>query len=452
MGFEDFFNRLTNTINKYRPAEPEPVVFHSPGDEKSEVIPNRSPRWQRSTKRAVITGLIILTLICLFFLRNMITPLILSCLMVFYLKPLVLSISRKRKISYKWSVIIVFVTFMIITIGILVAGGFSVYGQIANLFDLINNSVDDLPVMILNFLGGETSLPGQYFARLIGMPQNLELNQQIQSLLQRTGGSILSFAQGFSSRIGWLFFIFGFSFFIVWESGNKERKINHVSIPGYEYDLEMGAYHLSLIWRRFLWGQATLMLLTLVVYTILFFILRVRYAFVLACAAALTQLIPYVGSFFAWTALGLVALFQGTTIFGLQPMPYAILTVVLAFLIDKFKDGFIQPKVLAETLKVHPAAVLAAALISARVMGFLGIFLAAPLVATLQLMLSYIFSKLRDEDPWEGIETVDEPLPLKDYISAYKQKCIDFYDKLLYHMKNIWGRVLGGKRHGSNGL
>ncbi len=452
MDFEDLFNRLTNTINKYRPAEPEPVIFNSTGDGQSEVVPNRSPRWQRSTKRIVITGLFVLALLCLFFLRNMITPLILSWLMVFYLKPLVYSLCQKKKISYKMSVIIVFIGFLIIALGFLVAGGFSIYGQAENLFELISNSMDDLPGLILNFLGGESSKPGQLFARIIDLPPNLELNQQLQNLLSRTGGSVLSFVQGLSSKIGWFFFIYGFSFFIVWESENKERKMKRVTIPGYEYDIEMGIYHLSLIWRRFLWGQAMMMLLTLAIYTVLFFILRIRYGFVLACAAALTQLIPYVGSMFAWTALGLAALFQGTTIFGMKPMPYAILAVVLAFLIDKFKDGFIQPKFLAETLKVHPAAVLAAALICARIMGFLGIFLAAPLTATMQLLLRYILSKLRDEDPWEGIETVGEPMPLKDYFASYKQKFIEFYDKLLNNKKNLWVRVLGGKKHGSDGF
>ena len=180
--------------------------------------------------------------------------------------------------------------------------------------------------------------------------------------------------------------------------------------------------------------------------------LRLRYAVILAAAAALTQLIPYVGSFIAWAAVALVALFQGSTIFGMQPVPYAILVVVLAFLLDKFKDGFIQPKFMAETLRVHPAAVLAAALICARTMGFLGIFLAAPLVATLKLALRYIIRKLKDEDPWEGIQTVAEPLPIKAYLSEYKNKCAVYYDKCVYHINNLRTRVLGGKGHGSNGL
>ena len=451
MDFGFFINRLTNTINKNRPAEPEPVVFVSPDDEESKVVPNRSPRWQRSTKRIVIVGLMILALVCLFFLRNMISPMILSCLLVFYLRPLVLSLKKKLNISYKGSVLIVFGIFLILVLGLVTISGFSVYGQVLNFFDLINNSVDNLPNMIMNFLGGEDSAAGRYFSQWLDASQNSQLNQQIQSIARQLGGSVLSFIQSFSSKIGWFFFIYGFSFFIVWGSEKSERKIDAIPIPGYEYDIEMGKYHLSMIWKKFLSGQANLMLITLVVYTILFMVLRVRYAFILACAAALTRLVPYVGSFIAWTAVALVSLFQGSSIFGMAPFPYALLTVGLAFIIDKFMDGFIQPKFLADTLKVHPAAILAAALICARVMGFLGIFLAAPLVATLELVLRYIIRKLRDLDPWEGLSIVDEPLPLNEYFSKYKVKFTEFCDKLKYHINNLRSRILGGK-HGSNGL
>ena len=442
MDLNDLFGRLTNTINKYRPADPEPVVFPSGDEQQPGVIPNRSPRWQRSTKRIVVVTLSVLTLICLYFLRSMITPLIFSCLLIFYLRPLTRSLQKRTGLSWKASVLIVFGIFLILAIGLVAAGGFSAYGQIVNLFDLLNNSIDTIPDELLKFLGGETTLLGGMYSRFIDASENSQLNQQLQTLLRQFAGSVLSFVQSFSSHIGWFVFIYGFAFFIVWEAGKEKRKVDRPVIPGYEFDIEMGTWHLSLIWRRFLWGQAMLMLITLVVYTLLFFILRVRYAFILACAAALTQLIPYVGSFFAWTAVGLVALFQGTTIFYMQPFPYAILVVVLAFLIDKFKDGFIQPKFMAETLKVHPAAVLAAALICARTMGFLGIFLAAPLVATLKLVMRYIIRKLRDEDPWEGIETIEEPLPLNEYMAEYRRKCTAFFEKVMLRLRTLRSRVI----------
>ena len=99
----------------------------------------------------------------------------------------------------------------------------------------------------------------------------------------------------------------------------------------------------------------------------------------------------------------------------------------------------------------HPAAVLAAALICARVMGFLGIFLAAPLVATLELAGRYVLCKLRDEDPWEGIKTVEEPVPLSEFLAGYKLKLAEKYDKIINQIKYLRTRSIGGKGHGSNG-
>ncbi|MBQ6520056.1 MAG: AI-2E family transporter [Anaerolineaceae bacterium] len=453
MDLEDIYNRLSNVIKKNRPADPVPVVFVSSENEnKSEEEINKSPKWSRSTKKTVIICMVFASIIILLLLRNMITPLIISSLMVFYLKPIVFNIEDKWKISHKFAVIIVFGIFLIIAAAIVTAGGFSIYGQVMNLFDTLNNSMDNLPNMILDILGGEQSLPGRYFSRFVMTSQNSEFNQQIEGIIRGIGSRILVFIQNFSSKIGWFFFVYGFSFFIVWESKKNENEPKSIKIPGYDYDLEMARYHLSLIWRRFLWGQAMLLIIALIVYSFLYIILGVKYAFILAVAVALTRMIPYIGSFFAWAAVALVTLFQESRIFGIQPLPYAVMVVLISFLIDKFMDGFIQPKFLAETLKVHPAAVLASALICGRAMGFLGIFLSAPIVATIKLIIRYIIRKLRDEDPWENIETVEEPLPLNIYLKNYKNKISEIYDKLLNNIRNIGTRLIGGKGHGSNGF
>ena len=266
---------------------------------------------------------------------------------------------------------------------------------------------------------------------------------------------ILSIAQGFSSKLGWFFFVYGFSFFVLWEMGKGKNSGSLFKIPGYEKDFETGQHHLRLIWRSFLWGQLYLLLISLVVYFALYVILGVRYSFILSAAVGLTRMIPYIGSFFAWGIVALIAFFQGNTILGLSPILYAIVVVVISFLVDKFMDGFVQPKFLAETLKIHPAAVLTAALICGRTMGFLGIFISAPLVATLKLVFKYILYKLNDEDPWKNIETIPEPLSFKQILAPFKQNCMKIYDKLIYivvGIKNHLSKKTGGKEHGSNGL
>ena len=450
--FDVFFNRLTQTINNTRPADPEPVILSSSGDDQDAVIPKQSPRWHKSTKRTVIIILFVLSVICLFLMHSMIVPMLVSILLVFYLTPLVDKLESSTKLSHKWSVVIVFLLFLIIALGVIAASGFSVYGQLKNFFELIDTSMESLPEQIIQLLGGENSFLGQYFSRLFGLEINTQISSNLERVFSYLGTSALSIVQSLSSKLGWFFFVFGFSFFVLWESDKKDKMKTEKKpiIPGYEYDIEMGRYNLSLIWNRFLWGQGVLFVITTVVYFLFFILFGVRYAFIQAVIVALTRLVPYVGSFVAWAILSIVCMFQGTTIFGLQPLPYTILVVGLAFLMDKSMDGFVQPIFLAQTLKVHPAAVLAAALICARTIGFLGIFLAAPIVATLKLLFHYIFSKLRDEDPWEELDVVDKPVSISDTVAKYEAKSAAFFGKINNSISHLFARYSGGKGHGAS--
>jgi hypothetical protein len=67
---------------------------------------------------------------------------------------------------------------------------------------------------------------------------------------------------------------------------------------------------------------------------------------------------------------------------------------------------------MGDTLKVHPAAVMVAAIVFASLFGILGVLLAAPVMATVALVATYVIRKLFDIDPWLGFETrKPKPLP-----------------------------------------
>jgi predicted PurR-regulated permease PerM len=67
---------------------------------------------------------------------------------------------------------------------------------------------------------------------------------------------------------------------------------------------------------------------------------------------------------------------------------------------------------MSHTLKVHAAAIMVAVIIAYELLGFLGVVIAAPILATVQLALTYIFRKLNDEDPWPPDED-REPFSLR---------------------------------------
>jgi hypothetical protein len=77
---------------------------------------------------------------------------------------------------------------------------------------------------------------------------------------------------------------------------------------------------------------------------------------------------------------------------------------------DSIFDNIISPKFMGSSLKVHPAAVLLTAVIAANIIGFIGLIVAGPVLATLQLLGRYILRKMFDLDPWEGVELISPPV------------------------------------------
>ncbi|OEU56138.1 MAG: hypothetical protein BA871_16515 [Desulfuromonadales bacterium C00003096] len=95
-------------------------------------------------------------------------------------------------------------------------------------------------------------------------------------------------------------------------------------------------------------------------------------------------------------------------------------------------DNYITPRFLGRTLDIHPAAVLVAALVMASLLGIVGIFLAAPVVATLKMLGMYIFRKMFDLDPWPDPEVELQPIEFPWY--RWSRQLVEW-------LKTVWLKV-----------
>jgi predicted PurR-regulated permease PerM len=109
--------------------------------------------------------------------------------------------------------------------------------------------------------------------------------------------------------------------------------------------------------------------------------------------------------------LVLVTYFQVFKVFGLSPFYYSLLVLVIALVIDQIFDNIVSPRILSDALKVHPAAVLVAAIVAANLFGLLGVVVAAPILATAALLWRYTLRKMLDLDPWPEEEIHQQPPP-----------------------------------------
>jgi predicted PurR-regulated permease PerM len=200
--------------------------------------------------------------------------------------------------------------------------------------------------------------------------------------------------------LGWGLFVLVIAYFLLARTGEVTDELIQLDIPGYNDDIRRMGVEFRRIWNVFLRGQMVIFMLAIFLYSILLTTLGVRYSLGIAILAGVARFIPYVGPFIIWIITALVAFFQGYNYFGMEPWAYAILVVVLCLVLDAVLDNLVVPKFHGDTLGLHPAAVLVAALVALRLIGFVGLVLAAPVLASLVLVSRYFIRKLLDQDTW----------------------------------------------------
>jgi predicted PurR-regulated permease PerM len=372
-----------------------------------------SPRWPSGTKLVVSLTLAAILIVLVMRFRNIIGPLLITFILAYLIYPIAVRLTRKLRLKWQVTVTLLYLLLILVLVGLLTWGGVALAQQIQSLISFIEKSLVLLPDF-LNSISTKVIVIGtlkidfsQYGLSNIGT----QILNAIQPLLGKMGSLVGLIAGGAAEVIGWLFFVLLVSYFILVESGGISGRFFNINLPGITADLRRMSAELGRIWNAFVRGQFLIILLTFLVYTILLSILGVRYTMGLALLAGFARFVPYVGPGIAWTTFGLVSYFQGSHPFGINPLIYTIIVVGVSLLTDILLDNLVATRILARALKIHPAAVLVAALILANLIGFIGIVLASPVVATLKLFLRYTVRKLFDLDPWEGLEEEETPGP-----------------------------------------
>jgi predicted PurR-regulated permease PerM len=368
----------------------------------------RSPSWGTTTK--LVLGLTLVAILAGIFIyyRSIVSLLVLASIITYLFQPLVSLLTEKTRLSWRFSTTIVFLLFIILLIGLLTGAGLAIAQQATGLVRVVQEFTENLP----NLASDLTAFLEQYGIKDIINLSDLanRLLETIQPLLGQAGSVVGSLATGAAASIGRIFFIVFVAYFILSES-HRVGEITFDQIPQYDYDIGRMTRQLRVIWDSFFRGQIIIFVMVFVVYLVILSGLGVRYSIALAALTGLAVFVPYVGSWTASIVMVLVTFFQPVNYFGLLPWQYSVMVLAISLTTNFIFDNYITPRFLGRTLDIHPAAVLVAALFMASLMGVIGIFLAAPVVATLKLMGMYVFRKMFDLDPWP--EPEEEPTPVE---------------------------------------
>lgn len=139
-------------------------------------------------------------------------------------------------------------------------------------------------------------------------------------------------------------------------------------------------------------GQLMVMFALGVIYAIGLSLAGIEFAVLIGLGAGLLSIVPYLGSIVG------VLVAAGAAIFQFQDA-FHLLMVLLVFAVGQSAEGmYLTPKLVGDQIGLHPVTVIFAVLAGGQLFGFLGILLALPVAAALNVLVRHVHQKYRNSD------------------------------------------------------
>ena len=136
-------------------------------------------------------------------------------------------------------------------------------------------------------------------------------------------------------------------------------------------------------------GQLMVMLALGTIYAVGLSLVGIDLAVLIGMGAGLLSIVPYLGSIVGVLVAAGAAIFQFQDVFHL-------LMVLLVFAVGQTAEGmYLTPKLVGDSIGLHPVAVIFAVLAGGQLFGFLGILLALPVAAAINVMVRNLLQKYR---------------------------------------------------------
>jgi predicted PurR-regulated permease PerM len=168
-------------------------------------------------------------------------------------------------------------------------------------------------------------------------------------------------------------------------------------VPGPYRDRVLGlAREYDRLLAGYLRGQLLQCSIVGVLTWILFAVAGFPYALLMGVLAGVFNVVPYMGMIVAMVPAVVLALFSGDPLVGLAK---AVGVTILVQLIDSTVLG---PKIVGDSVGLHPVWVILALSISGYFFGFVGLLIAVPLAVLVSLLLRIALRRYRESSLFRG--------------------------------------------------
>ena len=335
-------------------------------------------RYFTDPQASLLVILLAFGLIILLTMGKMLAPL-LAALIIAYLLEGAVSKLQAKDISRFISVNVVYSLFLVFM-------AFILFGLMPLLSKQVSQFFQEVPEMMRNIQGLLLRLPEQY-PDLVSEEYVWELNSNLRDSFSALGQNVLSFSLASMPAVVTIlvylilvplmifFFLKDKVVVIDWMASFLPKERHLVNEVWIEMDAQIGNY---------VRGKFNEILIVGIASYIVFVILGLNYAFLLAMIVGLSVLIPYIGAAIVTLPVALVGYFQ----WGLNA-DYNFTWLMISYFVIQFLDGnVLVPILFSEAVNLHPIAIIVAILVFGGLWGFWGVFFAIPLATLVKALIN----------------------------------------------------------------
>jgi len=405
-------------------------------NQEEEVQQQGSTRWSRGTKYFVAAILFLAFIGILYISSGSISTIIFAALLTFIVNPIIKFFQRRLRLkrggatvlTYLLVITLIIVIPFLIIPSIVEAVQFIANMDFANTFQNIGNwiaqqseSVERLPL-----IGNSLSSSLEELANILSgigsdSPQTTDI---IDVSVQNLGGRIAQTLQFLVQIFGPLVSIaisVVFTILISLHMSLSVEMIRHgikkLIPPAYKEEIGNLLRRLILIWKSFLRGQLSLMVIVGVIVWLGNELLGTPQALLLGLLAGLLEVIPSLGPVLATIPAVILALFFGSSYINVENWVFALLVIAFYILVQVIENQLLVPYVLGDAVDLPPLIVIIGVVIGGSTFGLLGVFLATPVISSGREVFMYLYDKILEPPPEP--EPEEEKPSLMDTIRAY---------------------------------
>ena len=185
------------------------------------------------------------------------------------------------------------------------------------------------------------------------------------------------------------------TFYLLRDWDSMIRGIHDLLPRNMEAEISRLASEVDDVLGAFFRGQLMVMLALGVMYSIGLSLVGIELAVLIGIGAGLLSIVPYLGSIVG------VLVAVGAAIFQFHDWFHPVMVLLVFGVGQSAESMFLTPKLVGDKIGLHPVTVIFAVLAGGQLFGFLGILLALPVAAALNVLMRHMHQKYRQSDLYD---------------------------------------------------